>query len=155
MGLPYHITLDTCSNMSKTATANRERKRALQLFRAPESSRLNLKECNERQDTIFPSIQRLGINFVIEPLDNRLLPSSIRSFFLLQFAYFVIEFWLSAAKVIKQIETTKLFPRFCKKKEVFLPISSRSARQRDITGIPYKTTFGGAGGNVRGEPPAP
>ena len=76
------------------------------------SSRLSLKERNERQDTIFPSILRLGIYFVIEPLDIGLISSSFRSFFFATISLFVIELCLSAAKLQNSFDSTKDFRRF-------------------------------------------
>ena len=88
--------------MSKTATASKERKLAFKLFRALANG----------QDTIIPSTHRLRVNLVIEPLGIGLFSLSFRSFFLATIDYFVIDLWLSAAKVDKNKIPSKFFEHF-------------------------------------------
>ena len=67
--LPYHKASTFCSNMSKNAQAECKAKTCFQtLLRRSRFSRRSLKDRNERQDIVFPSIHRRGFISVLEPL---------------------------------------------------------------------------------------
>ena len=69
----------------------------------------------ERQDTILPSIHRLGINFVTEPLDNRLYSSSFRSFFLATISLFCDRITILGCKATQIFRYHQAFPTIFQK----------------------------------------
>ena len=98
-----------------------------------------------RQDTIHLPIHSQSINFDLEPLDNRLISSAFRSsFFATICLFFVIDYWLSAAKLHNSPDTTKLFSTFLLKNlpsDISLHIKIRSSSLNLYFGVLLRQTI--------------